>query len=83
VRPFPPIDGLELIEAHAPLELGIFGDLLIRLEGLLPIGLGERRHGAHDGLPLGDGEARIGEPRGAADKDHGDDEQREDAKPEP
>ena len=83
MRPFPPIDGLELVEAHAALELGIFGDLLIGLEGLLPVGLGERRHGAHDRLPLGDGEARIGEPRGAADQDHGDDQSRDRAEPQP
>src|SRR6202521_5525251 len=37
-----------------PLELGIFGDLLIRLEGLLPSAFVARRPGAHDRLPLGD-----------------------------
>src|SRR5919204_3750773 len=43
VRPFPPEDGLELLEAHAAFELGIFGDLLIGVESLLPVGLAERR----------------------------------------
>ncbi len=38
MRPFPPIDGLELLEAHAALELGIFRDLPVGLEGLLPVG---------------------------------------------
>jgi hypothetical protein len=57
MRPFPPEDGLELIEAHAALELGIFGDLLIGGERLLPVCVGERRHDPHDRLPLGDGEA--------------------------
>ena len=36
MAPFPPIDGLELIEAHAAFELEIFGDLLIGVERLLP-----------------------------------------------
>ncbi len=83
MRPFPPEDGLELIEAHAALDLSVFGDLLIGGEGLLPVGLAERRDRSHDRLPFGDGEARIGEPRRPADQDHGDDEQREGGKPEP
>ena len=81
MRPFPPIDGLELFQAHAALDLGIFRDLLIGLESVRPVGLAERRNRAHDRLPLGDGKARIGEPRGAADQDHGDDESRDRAKP--
>ena len=81
MRPFPPIDGLELFQAHAALDLGIFRNLLIGLESVRPVGLAERGNGAHDRLPLGDGQARIGEPRRAADQDHGDDESRDRGKP--
>jgi hypothetical protein len=49
--------GLELLEAHAPLELQIFGDLLIGIECLLPGAVRERRDSAGDRLPFGDGEA--------------------------
>ena len=34
MAPFPPIDGLELIEAHAAFQLEIFGDLLVGVERL-------------------------------------------------
>ena len=81
MRPFPPIDGLELFQAHAALDLGIFRNLLIGLESVRPVGIAERGNGAHDRLPLGDGQARIGEPRRAADQDHGDDESRDRGKP--
>ena len=57
MRPFPPIDGLEVLQAHAALDLGIFRDLLIGLEGLAPVRLAERRDRADDRLPFGDGEA--------------------------
>ena len=57
VGPLPPVDGLELIEAHAALLVLIFGNLLIGGERLLPVAIGERRHHADDRLPFGDREA--------------------------
>ncbi len=81
MRPFPPIDGLELVDAHAVLELGIFWDLLIGGEGFLPVGLAQRRDSAQDRLPLGDRQARIGEPGGAADQNHRHDQRGEHAEP--
>src|SRR5665648_624829 len=53
MRPLPPIEGLERLEAHPPIDLSIFRDLLVSLERLLPVGLGQRRNGADDRLPLG------------------------------
>ena len=41
----------------------------------------ERRDDAVDRLPLGDRQAGMGEPRGAADDDHRDDQQRDDIEP--
>src|SRR5262249_10209884 len=57
VAPLPPIDCLELIEAHAPLQLQIFGDPLIGAERLLPGAVRQRGDDAGNGLPFGDREA--------------------------
>src|SRR4029079_1872232 len=57
MRPFPPIDGLEGRQIHRRVDLRIFRNLPVRIEGALPIGFRERRDGAHDRLPFGDGEA--------------------------
>src|SRR5680860_1233957 len=37
--PFTPIDGLERIEAHALVDLRIFRDRFVGLEGVLPMGV--------------------------------------------
>jgi hypothetical protein len=66
VRPFPPVDGLELIEAHACIALAVLRDLLVLVELGLPGRLIERRQHAGDRLPFNDGEAGLGEPGRAA-----------------
>ena len=68
VRPFPPVDGLELVEAHAVIELAVLRDRLVFVELGLPGALVERRHDTGDGLPLDDRQPRFREPRGAADQ---------------
>ena len=46
MRPFPPEDGLERVEAHAPVDVVVLRDLLVLGERLQPVGLRQRRHGA-------------------------------------
>src|SRR6201984_3031872 len=77
MRPFPPEDGLELIEAHAALELGILRDLLIGGERLVPISVGKGGYHAYDRLPLGDGETRVCEARSTSNHHHDDNQERE------
>src|SRR6516164_9402881 len=81
MRPFPPEDGLELIEAHAALELGILRDLLIGGERLVPISVGKGGYDAYDRLPLGDGETRACEARSTSDHHHDDNQERERGEP--
>ena len=78
---FPPEDDLEGLEAHALIDELVLGDLPVFLEGILPVGVGEGRNDAHDRPPFGDGEARVGEPRGAADDDQREDERGDTIKP--
>ena len=75
VDPFPEIDELEVIEAHALVYQLIFRDLAIFFELGLPCRIAERRNGASDGFPLRDGKPGFGQPRDAADNDHQEDEQ--------
>ena len=83
VHPLPPIDRLELIEAHAAIELAVLRDGLVFLEFGLPLGLAERRQRAHDRPPFGDREPGFGEPRRAADEHHEEDERSDGIKPQP
>src|SRR5690606_11124372 len=70
--PFPPEDELEIIEAHATIDLLIFGNLAIFVEFLLPFGSVQGRNHAVDRLPFGNGEARAGQPCSAAEDDQRD-----------
>ena len=81
VRPFPPIDRLERIEAHAPIDLLILGNALVEFELLLPFAGRERRNDAMDRLPFGDGQARFGQAGRAADDDERDDHDRHHRQP--
>ena len=72
MRPFPPEDAFERVEAHTLVDLAIFRDLLVFGEFLLPFGIVQRRNDAVDRLPFGDRQAGIGEPRGAADENQRD-----------
>ena len=66
----PPEDALEPGERHPLVHLPVLGRQLVLLERLLPLGLGQRRQRADDRLPLDDRQARMREPRDAADDDH-------------
>jgi hypothetical protein len=74
MRPFPPVDELEVIERHAAIDEAIFRNLPVFLEGRLPIGRAERRYGAEQGLPFGDRQAGMSEPGCAADDHHYEDQ---------
>ena len=74
VAPLPPVDELEFGEAHAPIEELVLWDLTVFLELGQPARFRQRRDRAHQGPPLGDGEAGIGQPRRAAHQHHREDE---------
>ncbi len=81
VAPFPPVDHLELVEGHAPVDELVLRDLAVLVEFGLPRGGVERRQRAGDRAPFGDREARIGEACHAAHRDHHHDEGEKDAEP--
>src|SRR6266404_1959218 len=66
MRPFPPVDGFELIEAHSRMAFAVLRDSLVLLEFGLPSGRIEWRNDAGHRLPFDDGEAGLGEPRSPA-----------------
>ncbi len=70
VEIFPEIDVLERGERHALVHQHILRAVLIGIELGLPVGGAERRQRAGHRLPLGDRQARLGEPRDAADRHH-------------
>ena len=61
VRPFPPIDRLELVEAHPGMALAVLRDGLVLVELGLPCAGVEWRHDAGHRLPFDDRQARLGE----------------------
>ena len=83
VRPFPVEDRLEARERHVGVEQRILRDLLVAVELGRPGGVAHRRQYAHNGLPLGDGQARLGQPRRAAHHHHAEDAARHDPEPRP
>ena len=74
MAPFPPEDGLEAFQGHVGIAFGVLRDLLVTLELRLPVRRVQGRQDPGDRLPLGDGEARLGQPGRAADEHHGEDE---------
>ena len=83
MRPFPPIDGLELTQAHAGIKRAVLRNGLIFRERVLPVARGKRRQRAHDRLPLGDREAGFRQPRRAADQNHRQHQRGDRIKPQP
>src|SRR5262249_16518329 len=81
MRPFPPVDHLERLEAHAPIEVAVLGNLLVLSEGCLPLFVREGRNDADDWLPFGDGQPRPGEPRRPAHQERYKDQGRQRPKP--
>ena len=81
VHPLPEKDELELGQAHAPVDLPIFRNLLVQAERLHPLVMRQRRDGAADRLPLGNRQPRFGQARDAADHHHAEDERRHDEQP--
>ena len=55
MRPFPPEDDLEGLEAHAAIDVLVLGDLPIPGEGFEPVRLRQRGQRAADRLPFRDG----------------------------
>src|SRR5690606_4044744 len=53
VRPFPPENHLELVKAHAAIDLLVFRYLPVLVEFLLPLSGIERRDHTMNGLPFG------------------------------
>src|SRR5262249_11668064 len=62
MRPLPPIDDLELVEAHPGIMLAVLRDGLVLVEFRLPCGRIERRHHAGPGFAYDDRRARLGWP---------------------
>ena len=83
VRPLPPEDALERAKAHALVDLLVLRDLPILVEGILPVGLRQRRHDADDRLPFGDRQAGAGQARRAADADQQEDQRGHRQQPDP
>ena len=71
VRPFPPIDGFEAVEAHAAIYQAVLGNMPVFLECVLPRGFAHWRHGAKDWLPLRDREAGARQAGGPSHDHHG------------
>src|SRR5215470_8798822 len=78
---FPPENLFERIEAHAAVDLQVFGCRLILLERDPPMFVADRRQRADDGLPLRDREPRMGQARYAADDDHRQEQRAADEEP--
>ena len=63
-------DHLELMHTHAMVDLLVLGILLVLRKRLLPILFTQGRNGAHQWLPLHNGQARVGQPGDPAEQDH-------------
>ena len=83
MRPLPPINRLERVEAHAAVQQIVLRAFLVALELRLPCVGVERRDGAGHEIPLGDREAGLRQPRRAADEHHGEREQDQEQEPAP
>src|SRR5258706_5237000 len=66
-----PEDPLESCQRHFAEDFLELRGRAVLVEEQIPVRLRERRHDADERLPLGDREARFGQPRQAADHDDG------------
>ena len=73
VHVFPPVDRLEIGEAHAGVEQPVLRNMPVFLELRGPARGRERRQDAGDRLPLGDRQPGERQPGNAADDDHRED----------
>src|SRR5690606_16424230 len=71
MRPLPPEDHLELVKAHPLVDLLVLRDLLVLFEFLVPLSLAHWRNDAMDGLPFGNGQPRLNQPRCPTNEDEG------------
>src|SRR5262249_26574080 len=83
MRPFPPVDGFELIEAHPRMALAVLGDSLVLLEFSPPSRYIERGNDAGHRLPFDDGETGFGKPRRTAHDHRREDQGRHREQPQP
>ena len=81
VRPFPPIDGPEAVEAHAGIYQAVLRNMPVFVECVLPRGFAHRRHNAKDWLPFRDREAGARQAGGPSHDHHGEHEPRYCKKP--
>src|SRR5262245_44984601 len=82
MRPFPPADGFELIEAQSRMTLAL-RDGLVLLEFRLPGRYIERGNDAGHRLPFDDGETGFGKPRRTAHDHRREDQGRNREQPQP
>ena len=78
---FPPENALERVDGHVAVDLAILGCRLILAERLVPSGRGKRRERSDDGLPFGDRQSRVREPRRTSDYGHREHQRAADEKP--
>ena len=83
VPPLPPVDRLELVEAHAAVLHAVLRSLPVEREFALPCLGGERRQRARHGAPFGDRQPAVGEPGEPADDDCQGHEGKEGKQPQP
>ena len=81
MAPLPGENGLEAAQVHVGKQFPILRDMLVFFECGAPVGLVQRRQDAGYRLPFGDGKAGFGQPRGAADDDHGENAGGDDPQP--
>jgi hypothetical protein len=83
VRPLPPVDGLEVVEAHAEIAFAVLRNRVVLCELGLPAGGGERWQHAGHRFPFDDRQPRLREPRGPAHDQRREDERRHRQEPQP
>ncbi len=81
MRPFPPEDGLELVQRHAAIDFLILRNALVKLEFFFPFGNRQGRDGAVDRLPFGDRKTRFGQACCTAHEDETEQREQHDAQP--
>ena len=74
-------DGLEPLQAHAPIDFLVFGKLPVLVESLLPCLLRQWRDNPHQRLPLHHGQAGVGQAGDTAQQYHAKDNGRAQQQP--